>query len=62
MAKLGNEARLLLKLARERADVLKTRRLSGPFSVDHYGEGYRQCFDDIWAIFDQAVQELKGKG
>ena len=62
MARLGNEARLLLKLARERAERLKADRMAQLTQPEDWRRGYAQCSDDIWGIFDQAVLEVEERG
>ena len=62
MARLGNEARLLLKLARERAEHRKADRMAQLTQPEDWWRGYVQCSDDIWGVFDQAVLEVEERG
>ena len=59
MAKIGNEARLILKLAKERSTRTKYRHTDK--AHEHYVSGYLKCFEDIWLILDEIVLEMEMK-
>jgi len=59
MAKIGNETKLILKLAKERHQNLKDSRTQTP--NEDYQQGYHRCFDDVWRILDEIVLNLESK-
>ena len=59
MAKLGNEARLILSLAKERMSRLKDSRIQQP--VKEYCAGYNRAYDDWLATLDGVVAEIQQK-
>lgn len=61
MANIGNEAKLILKLAKERAEKRKCELLScGALSTSEQA-AYTQAHSDWLGILDQVVTELEKK-
>ena len=60
MARVGNEAKLILRLARERAKQLKEARTKTP--EISYKMGYEKAYEDIWRTLEDIVLELENLG
>jgi len=59
MAKVSNETKLVLALAKEKHE--KTQKSRIQTTDQGYITGYNICFGDIWAILDKIATELEGK-
>lgn len=59
MAKVGNEARLILRLAREKHERLKENRKEVSASMTQYLNGYERCFNDVWIILYEVITSLE---
>ncbi len=59
MARIGNETKLILKLAEQRHKELQESRIRTP--DEKYRVGYQRCFEDIWSILYRIVTEIEGK-
>lgn len=61
MAKIGNEAKLILKLVDERMSKLRDSRVMTPEpSIDtSYCSGYNRAISDYHMTVDSVVQELE---
>ena len=58
MARIGNETKLILKLAEQRHKELRDQRNQTPNK--DYREGYERCFSDIWEILTRIVADIEG--
>ena len=57
MAKMGNEAKLILKLVKERMAKLRESRVMTP--DESYITGYDRCFTDYETAINSVVVELE---
>ena len=57
MARIGNETKLILKLAKQRHEEQQRSRVQTP--CKDYVLGYNRCFEDIWFILNNIVQEIE---
>jgi hypothetical protein len=57
MAKIGNEAKLILKLVNERVEKLRDSRVQTPDKS--YISGYNRCFIDYQMTFGAVTRELE---
>ena len=57
MARVGNEAKLILRLAKERAKQLKESRTKT--HSNDYKMGYEKAYEDIWRTLEDVVLELE---
>ncbi len=60
MAKIGNEAKLILILAKSKMCEKKSHVLTGSQEAP-WNKGYQDCFRDYQKILDSIVMELEGK-
>ncbi len=58
MAKIGNECRLILGLAKERHQRARSEFLRGE-QPDQAKSGYKLCYEDIWGVLEKIVAELE---
>jgi len=57
MAKIGNEAKLILKLVSERVTKLRESRIMTP--DESWRNGYDRCFTDYETAINSVVVELE---
>jgi len=61
MAKIGNEAKLILKLAETRMQDNKGYVLNGATPQAGWNKGYQDCFRDYQETLEKIVNELESK-
>ena len=63
MARIGNEARLLLKLVEERMEKLKEDRLEHTPTIPllPYRQGYERAYQDYQLTIEETIREIEAR-